>query len=189
VGFATANPGGVDPRYFNRYAYVYNDPVNGTDPTGMCGPLTGACLHGLRIVAAGARAAIRFFRGNKRQAPPVVIDPQMLPDADEGGGENSEEGSDGPPTGDDVIIGDKIKEQLGGRGWTEEEVRELTEGEPSGTSTDNTGGQSTPATVYGPRDGHVVINNETGEVVQISDKNDPNWIPDDRIEWNDEAEG
>jgi len=30
VGFAEAGPG-----YFNRYAYVMNDPVNATDPTGM----------------------------------------------------------------------------------------------------------------------------------------------------------
>ncbi|WP_417496005.1 RHS repeat-associated core domain-containing protein [Maricaulis sp.] len=29
VGFASGGPG-----YFNRYAYVGNDPVNGVDPTG-----------------------------------------------------------------------------------------------------------------------------------------------------------
>ncbi|WP_371933614.1 RHS repeat-associated core domain-containing protein [Oceanicaulis sp. MMSF_3324] len=28
----------------NLYAYVGNDPINATDPTGMCGPAIGACI-------------------------------------------------------------------------------------------------------------------------------------------------
>ena len=45
-------------------------------------------------------------------------------------------------------------------------------------------GRDDPASVYGTKDGgHVVINDVTGEVVHISDKNDPNWTPDSRIEW------
>lgn len=32
---------GGDPGYFNRYAYTFNDPVNFTDPTGMCASENG----------------------------------------------------------------------------------------------------------------------------------------------------
>ena len=43
-----------------------------------------------------------------------------------------------------------------------------------------------PATVYGDKNkGHVIVNDETKEVVQVSDKED--WIPDDRIKWDDES--
>jgi filamentous hemagglutinin len=30
-----------------------------------------------------------------------------------------------------------------------------------------------------------VVNDKTGNVVQVSDKNDPNWVPDDRIKWRE----
>src|SRR5690606_31150637 len=69
------------------------------------------------------------------------------------------------PVGDDVTIDTKIEGQLGERGWTEEEVRDLTTTEPTGTSTDNTYGQNDSATVYGSKDkGHVIVNDKTGNV-------------------------
>lgn len=38
--------------------------------------------------------------------------------------------------------------------------------------------------VYGTKTGgHIIINDVTGEVTQISDKNDKHWIPDSRIKW------
>lgn len=40
-----------------------------------------------------------------------------------------------------------------------------------------------PASVYGSKNGYVVVNDRTGEVVQVSGKNDPGWIPDSRINW------
>lgn len=39
------------------------------------------------------------------------------------------------------------------------------------------------ASVYGSKTGYVVVNDRTGEVVQVSGKNDPGWIPDSRITW------
>ncbi|MFN9357904.1 MAG: RHS repeat-associated core domain-containing protein [Alphaproteobacteria bacterium] len=38
----------------NLYGYVSNDPVNATDPSGLCGPATPACVA---IVMAGAKCA------------------------------------------------------------------------------------------------------------------------------------
>lgn len=39
------------------------------------------------------------------------------------------------------------------------------------------------ASVYGYKRGYVVVNDRTGEVVQVSGKNDPGWIPGSRINW------
>jgi hypothetical protein len=77
------------------------------------------------------------------------------------------------PTGDEVVINDKINEQAKERGWTEEEIRDATNQDPAGTSTDNTNGRNDPATVYGKPGEYVVVNDKTGEVVQISNKNNP----------------
>lgn len=63
---------------------------------------------------------------------------------------------------------------------------------PVGTTMDNRSAgktpdglpRSDPASVYGSKSGYVVVNNRTGEVVQVSGKNDPGWIPDSRIKWN-----
>jgi filamentous hemagglutinin len=102
-------------------------------------------------------------------------------DAAQGAGER--------PTGEGVKIDDKIAGQLGDRGWTEEGVRELTTKEPAGTTTDNTGGRSASATVYGTKTGgHVIVNDKTGQVVQVSDKDDPDWKPDPRIKWREDSE-
>lgn len=38
--FLSVDPGKVDPKQpqsWNRYSYVMNNPMNGTDPTGKCG--------------------------------------------------------------------------------------------------------------------------------------------------------
>jgi filamentous hemagglutinin len=81
-------------------------------------------------------------------------------------------------------IDDKIAAQLAARGWTEEEVRHAIAAPPIGTSTDHTGGNAEPATVYGARDsGYVVVNDRTRRVIQISDKTDPGWMADNRIDW------
>lgn len=42
-----------------------------------------------------------------------------------------------------------------------------------------------PATAYFRGDGSYVIRNDrTNEIVQLSDRNDPDWTPDDRIQMN-----
>jgi len=86
----------------------------------------------------------------------------------------------------DVGVSDKVRGQLGERGWTEQEVRDAANGPAAGTSTDNTEGRNDPATVYGAADGYVVVNDRTREVVQVSDRTPGSgWIPDSRITWGE----
>lgn len=83
-----------------------------------------------------------------------------------------------------VVIDAKITAQLAIRGWTEQEVRDAVAEGPIGISTDNTDSKSDTATVYGSRQGgYVVVNDVTRRVIQISDRNDPGWVPDSRIVW------
>ncbi|WP_048847367.1 colicin E5-related ribonuclease, partial [Acetobacter indonesiensis] len=88
-------------------------------------------------------------------------------------------------------IDGKIREQMAGRGWTDAGIEKIIEKGPTGTSTDKRSASKAPdgvprddtATVYGNKSGYIVINDRTGEVVQLSDKNDKSWIPDGRIKW------
>ena len=92
-----------------------------------------------------------------------------------------------------VKIDDKIRGQLGDRGWTEQDVQDAAGGQPSGTTTDNRrpiktpaglGRKDEPASVYGSKDGYVVVNDRTREVVQVSDRTPGSgWLPDRRIIW------
>ena len=177
---------------FNRYSYAINNPVTYTDPDGRCiGPFIipcGAVAVGGGAVAVGGTATV--MSGSKLAVTTLgaIILHAAIENGKEGddSGDAGEEASepDASPDGE-VNIGDKVGGQLGDRGWTEEEVGEITAGEPSGTSTDNTNGESEPASVYGDPSGHVIVNDKTGEVIQVSDKTDPDWIPDSRIKWND----
>ncbi|WP_243856671.1 colicin E5-related ribonuclease [Paraburkholderia sp. BL6665CI2N2] len=90
-----------------------------------------------------------------------------------------------------VIVDSKIGSQLPGRGWTANDIKAVVDAGPVGTTTDNRSAAKTPdglprsdtASVYGSPTGYVVVNDRTGEVVQVSGKNDPDWIPDSRIKW------
>ena len=69
----------------NLYAYVGNDPVNGTDPSGLCGPATPLCViaaaEASPVVVAGAVAlagGIGYYGGKLIQA---IIGP---PDSSKG---------------------------------------------------------------------------------------------------------
>ncbi len=90
-------------------------------------------------------------------------------------------------------IDDKIQGQLGDRGWTEGDVQDATKRPPAGTTNDTRRpskttdglGRNDPASVYGDKDGYVVVNDRTREVVQVSDRKlGSGWIPDSRIKWN-----
>jgi uncharacterized protein RhaS with RHS repeats len=163
---------------FNRYAYANNNPYKFTDPDGRAAFLI---VFAPEIIAFGKAAFFVGSAGAAGYAGSKAI--QHLNESSEGQS--------------DVKIDDKIKDQLGPRGWTEGEVNDITKTEPTGSSTDKRSpsktadgqGRNDPASVYGSKNGgHVVVNDNTKEVVHVSDKNDPNWIPDSRIEWKEEQQ-
>lgn len=79
-------------------------------------------------------------------------------------------------------FGTKIQKQLTRRGWTVEAIREVISNPHRTAPTRDTrylpeGGRlDDPATAYIASDGsYVVRNDETGDLVQVSNRNDPNW--------------
>ena len=87
------------------------------------------------------------------------------------------------PNSIQVKIEPKIASQMSKRGWTESSIKEVVSNPAKTVKTvdtrfdDKTGIRlNEPATGYIAKDGsYVVINNKTGNVVQVSDKYDPNW--------------
>ena len=73
------------------------------------------------------------------------------------------------------------------RGWTEEDIHEtIDQPHKTARATDRRGytdGSGEPATAYFDKgDTYVVVNDHTRSVVQVSNKNHPNWqIPDDFV--------
>ncbi|EOE8049383.1 colicin E5-related ribonuclease [Acinetobacter baumannii] len=88
-------------------------------------------------------------------------------------------------------IDPKIENQMSTRGWSNKDIADVMKKGPVGYTIDKRRASKTPdnlprndtATVYGSKNGYVVVNDRTKEVVQISDKTDKNWIPDSRIQW------
>jgi RHS repeat-associated protein len=161
---------------FNRYTYANNNPYKYTDPNGE----SSLAINGARMMFVPVPGA-RVVGGIMLAGAGLIALNEMSNDSSDDSG---------------VIIDDKIKDQLGDRGWTEGEINDLVGNtEPSGESTDNRRPNKTPdgkgrsdsASVYGTKDGgHVVVNDNTNEVTHVSDKNDPNWIPDSRIKWKED---
>ena len=175
----------------NTFGYVSGNPVSRTDAAGLCPMCVPLVIGAARLGFATYRAyKIAKATESALKAVAAANGPKVA--------ENCEPGTDADSSDDtnsdgkrDVKIDDKIRGQLGDRGWTEEEVRDLANTEPTGTTTDNRRpnktedgrGRNDPASVYGsPNGGHIIVNDVTGEVTQVSDKK-PGWIPDSRINW------
>ncbi|WP_036254108.1 colicin E5-related ribonuclease [Methylobacter sp. BBA5.1] len=180
--YITSDPIGLKGG-LNAYTYVGNDPLNWIDPKGEAAAAAVCFIPGIGPVSCAAAGAAAG-------AVLCAINPELCKKAIQGCIDRMfNEASD--DTDKEPIFDDKIKDQLGERGWTEQDVKDLVNDEAAGTSADKRSPKKTPdgqgrndtATVYGTKDGYVVVNDRTGEVVQVSDRNDPTWIPDGRINW------
>jgi len=79
-------------------------------------------------------------------------------------------------------FGDKINKQMIKRGWTKESVNQTINNPSKLVKTTDTrfnpdgSKNSEPATAYLNQDGsYVVRNDNTGDIVQVSNRKDPNW--------------
>jgi YD repeat-containing protein len=90
---------------------------------------------------------------------------------------------DAEPTLVQTVFEPKIVRQMKKRGWTEEDVEDTIENPARTAKTrdtrnleDGSGQRDDPATAYVRDDGSYVIRNDVdGTVVQVSNRNDPNW--------------
>ena len=82
------------------------------------------------------------------------------------------------------IIEPKIAQQMGKRGWTTDSLESVIANPTKTVVTKDTRFDpvsgtrlNDPATDYVAKDGsYVVRNDRTGAIVQVSDKNDKNWV-------------
>ncbi|NDV91298.1 hypothetical protein GTH32_08910 [Alteromonas sp. 345S023] len=128
---------------FNRYAYAANNPYKYVDPDGKNWALAAVAGTFVCGPVCGGIAGLAVGSGGSYLTIQAI--------------NHFNESSDG-----NVKIDDKIKDQLGDRGWTEDEVNDLVGNtEPTGESTDNRRpnktpdgkGRNDPAFVYGSKDG------------------------------------
>lgn len=104
------------------------------------------------------------------------------------GSDESASEKDTDELNDDLKFGGETKSQtklaneMAKRGWTKKDVQGTVDN-PHTTRDSTNKANGNDATAYYNEDGsYVVVDDETNEVIQVSDKNDPNWIPDSSIE-------
>ncbi|HSH04926.1 MAG TPA: colicin E5-related ribonuclease [Anaerolineae bacterium] len=77
---------------------------------------------------------------------------------------------------------EKITKQMDRRGWNTDSIDDVINS-PTHTSTATNKANGNSATAYFDTDGSYVVRDDiTGDIIQISDKTDPNWVPDNTIE-------
>ncbi len=78
-------------------------------------------------------------------------------------------------------ISAKISRQMGTRGWEKDTLADTLDN-PAARSSATNKATGNEATAYFRDDGsYVVKDSVTGDIVQVSNRNDPNWVPDDSI--------
>ncbi|MBI1925686.1 hypothetical protein HYR99_15705 [Candidatus Poribacteria bacterium] len=75
---------------------------------------------------------------------------------------------------------------MGKRGWTKADIQKTVEHpHQTGRAIDRTSGDE-PVTVYfDATENYVVVNDRTGNVVQLSDKTDSDWQPDSSFVYDE----
>ncbi|HEX6369730.1 MAG TPA: colicin E5-related ribonuclease [Longimicrobium sp.] len=174
-----------DPRGFsggstNLYGYAANDPVNRVDPNGQ--------IAFIPILAfLWAAAELGFTMADIIDFLQTLGDPCASIFDKFGSGGLLLAGMIGPGGGygslDEFLqYGQKILKQMSKRGWDEALVKSTINNPARTVPTRDTrhlpggGNMDDPATAYINADGsYVVVNDRTGDIVQVSDRNDPNW--------------
>ncbi len=193
-----------DPQSLHKYLYTHADPIMGTDPSGEVLPLLvaaasfgfkayaayetgsnifdlvhrireGAAIRGLLLEMA-ADAAIGFTGGKAFQFALKGLGrvaKAISPLGHKPSGMHAAQNS--------FLYGSHIMRRLKKRGWSDGLVDDTISSPYAVRKSVNkhTGGN---ATAFFRRDGsYVVLDDSTGEIIQISDRYDPNWIPDSSI--------
>jgi len=163
----------------NAYGFGGGDPVNFEDPFGLCPPNdknTRDCSAEIQRLL-GADRAMQSQMTNKG----IIKASATIASAGVFGRLMSR--VVGSLLGDEVQtnISDKISRQIVKRGWTAADIDETIQS-PYTTRPAQNKANGNPATAFFNEDGsYVVRDNKTGDILQISNRNDPNWIPDQTI--------
>jgi hypothetical protein len=196
-----------DPGTLNRYAYANGNPVSYIDPFGRSAELTEnlhtafdglGMIPGAGMVFDGINAIWYTAEGDWVNAG--LAAGSLIPIGGDilGGGKLIKKlvgklprigkAADTVIRGSDIVFGSdskslqKLSRQMKERGWTEQSVRDLVDNHYTTRKSTNVTNNNPPATVFYREDGHhVIVDDITGEVVQVSDRTDPKWIPDKNI--------
>jgi len=205
----TIVPDWKNPQAWNPYSYVLNNPLKYTDANGhiplvaifgglfapVLGPvavvvlaigLVGSAVYGGYLIAD----AINEASTSANSSPSLPLEPAATTAALAASYDPAEEWSQGyaeatnadPNNQNDPDrLSDKIRKQMESRGWTENTIKQtLDDSFTTRVATDKATGNA--ATAYYNADGsYVVADNITGKVIQISNRFDRAWIPDDTI--------
>jgi RHS repeat-associated protein len=194
----------------NLYAYVYNDPLNGVDPTGTS--CTGSRITNddgkCESTGGNTTGSDGVLQGQaRRQLEAELGISNTLPDAAKKVGEVASDTADvveagfmasiggrvvggilrllriGSGAAKATTIGSKIEGQLVNRGWSKSSIDDAVKNPARTVPTRDTrylpsgARNNDPATAhYSQNGGYVIRNDRTGDIVQISNRNDPNWI-------------
>ncbi|MDF1585607.1 colicin E5-related ribonuclease, partial [Marinimicrococcus flavescens] len=200
----------------NRYAYADNDPINKSDPSGHALSEEGSydgVVDGYSGASYDSLSDIFGDPASDEDASESLEAPQNIQVAmgalpriaklvdvfrkDKRGGLRRPNNDQKKNNSDisRVVIDDKIRDQMKERGWTIEEILDLIETPVAGITRDQRRAGKTPdgikrddpASVYGTRETHVIVNDRTREVVQVTDRRPSgrSWQPDSRIQWNE----
>jgi RHS repeat-associated protein len=167
----------------NLYGFAGGNPVNFSDPFGLCpDPIKPWCssplysilrFFGASDVTADKWAGIGYGGAAIAGAPGTGMAIRGVAGA---------AAANARMAAVETNFGPKISSQLGKRGWTKESVNSTIAGAERRASATDTRylpdgtRMNDAATAYINADGsYVVRNNRTGDIVQLSNRNDPSW--------------
>jgi len=200
-----------DPQSLNLYSYLRNNPLSKTDPDGHGGCTVDGETHGgvwcwfhshgrlfgastarerLHDQAQLMRAVIQdrygdIYQNGERVDWSKLTDEQTIAVGEEviAADRLGELGTmSNSPLMAATVITAKIVRQMPRRGWSKTMIDETID-KPAATRPALNKATGQDATAYFRSDGsYVVRDNTTGEIIQISNRNDPTWIPDSSIQ-------